>query len=320
MRFLISLIVLSAVTAHDGTATTVAAHDGTAATVAAQDAFPTSIGVIGVGTIGSALVRGVLAEPSLPTVPDIVLYDVNATKMDGLKKEFPNRNVTTAASGQEVLGMASTIVLALPGSVAESVIKELSFKDGQQVISLVVAIKYPKLQTLLGPRVDAAMAVPLPAISKRQGATLGIPPSPFAEALFASLGTYTAVTDVDAFTRLESASCFMGDLYKHQLTIQQWLVSHEVDPSKAAAYVGAVFATMTVDSKDATPGTFADLVASQTPGGLNEMVWKQQEAAGVYLAVNNSLDAVFKRNNQSRETSSDTLSQTLSQTSRGRQD
>ena len=263
-----------------------------------NDAFPTSIGVLGVGTIGSALVRGLLAEPSLPIVPSIVLFDVNATKSLELKEEFPNREIMVASSGQGVVDSATTIVLALPGGVAESVIQGLDFHDGQQVLSLVVAIKYPTLIALLGPKVDAAMAVPLPAIAKRQGATLGIPPKPFAEAAFTALGTYTAVTDVDAFTRLESASCFMGDFYKHQLTIQQWLVSYEVEPAKAAAYVGAVFATMAADSKEATPSTFAELVASQTPGGLNEMVWKQQEAAGVYLAVNNSLDAVFKRNNQ----------------------
>ncbi len=264
-----------------------------------NDAFPAGIGLIGVGTIGSALVRGLLSEPSLPTVPSFVLFDVNATKAFSIQKEFPSRNVTVAASSQDVLDSVPTVVLAIPGSVAEQVISGLSFSASQQVISLVVAIKYPKLQALLGPSVDAAMAVPLPAIAKRQGATLGIPPKPFAEALFTALGTYTAVTDVESFTRLESASCFMGDLYKHQLTIQQWLVSHQVEPDKAAAYVGAVFHTITADSQEANPDTFAALVASQTPGGLNEMVWKQQEEAGVYLAVNHSLDAVYARNNQS---------------------
>ena len=42
--------------------------------------------------------------------------------------------------------------------------------------------------------------------------------------------------------------------------------------------------------------TLEDLVHAQTPGGLNEMVWKEQETAGVYVAMNKSLDAVYARN------------------------
>ena len=88
---------------------------------------------------------------------------------------------------------------------------------------------------------------------------------------------------------------WMGDFYKRQLTIQQWMVDKGIAPEKAAPYIGAVFASIAADSMDAGPSTFAEKVQEQTPGGLNEMVWKQQEAAGVYIAVNKSLDAVYNR-------------------------
>ena len=65
--------------------------------------MPTSIGVVGVGTIGSALVRGLLAEPALPVVPSFVLFDTNSSKPTALKNEFPNRNVSVVTSDQEVL-------------------------------------------------------------------------------------------------------------------------------------------------------------------------------------------------------------------------
>merc|ERR1712228_377034 len=89
---------------------------------------------------------------------------------------------------------------------------------------------------------------------------------------------------------------------KRQLTIQQWLTQSGVEASTAAAYVGAAFATFAADSEEADPNTFSKLVSEQTPGGLNEMVWKQQETDGVYAAVGQSLDAVYRRNNNGSAT------------------
>jgi len=272
------------------------ASQSVAAQPAAEDSpLPTRIGVVGVGTIGSALVRGLLTAPNLPHVPSFVLFDTNATKMSALKAEFPKANVRVASSDQGVLDGAACVIIALPGSVAETVIKGLHFRGDLKVISLVAAIKLADLQAITTK--DAAIAVPLPAIAHQQGATLGIPQSPVAEAIFSPLGSYTAVTSQEQFTRMQSASCFMGDFYKRQLTLQQWLVTHGLEPATAASYLGSVFATFAADSKDAGPGTFAEKVAEQTPGGLNEMVWKEQAAAGVYKEVGESADAVFARLN-----------------------
>lgn len=264
-----------------------------------NDAMPKSIGIVGVGTIGSALVRGILSAPigHLPFVPTFVLSPRDADNSAALKKEFPN-SARIAGSDQEVVDGADCVVLALPGSVAVQIIQTLKFRDEQQVISLIAAVKFPQLQALLGPKVDCTLAVPLPAIAKQQGATLGFPSKPFAEAIFSATGTYIAVSDEEQYGRMGVAGALMGDFYKHQLTVQQWMTSHGVEPSKAAGYIGAIFATIAADSADANPTTFAEKVLEQTPGGLNEMVWKQQEAAGVYKAVNKSLDSVYERHNK----------------------
>ncbi|CAE8657928.1 unnamed protein product, partial [Polarella glacialis] len=87
----------------------------------------------------------------------------------------------------------------------------------------------------------------------------------------------------------------MGDLYMRQLTAQRWLQLHGTPPEEAAAWVGSIFATMLEDSAHAGPATLATLVAEQTPGGLNEMVWRDQEADGVYEALGHSLEAVHHR-------------------------
>merc|ERR1711957_545724 len=94
---------------------------------------------------------------------------------------------------------------------------------------------------------------------------------------------------------MKVGGALMGDFYMRQLTFQQWMTSHGVQPDKAAAYIGSVFATIAADSANATPTTFAEKVAEQTPNGSNEMVWKQQAAAGVYVAFNKSLDSLISK-------------------------
>lgn len=260
--------------------------------------LPKSIGILGVGTIGSALARGVLGSPSghLPGgfVPDFVLSPRNAEKAAALKAEFPT-SVHIADDNQGVVDGADCVVLALPTTVAEDVLRSLRFREGQKVISLISGLSLPRLQELLGSSVDCARAVPLPAIAMRQGTTIGFPARPFAQAIFAVTGTFIAAADEDELTTMSAVCALMGDLYKRQLTVQQWLMAHGTAPEKAAAYVGAMFSTMVAASAAAGPSTFQALVAEQTPGGVNEMVWKQQEAAGAYALLNRSLDAVHRR-------------------------
>jgi len=271
-------------------------HHQAAATPPQEDALPRTIGVVGVGTIGSAVARGILSSPPehLSHMPNFVLSPRNAQKSKALNEEFPN-HTRIASSDQDVVDGADCIILALPGSVATQVIKGLKFHPKQQVLSLVAAVNFTELQSLLGPGIDTSLAVPLPAVAKRQGATLGFPSRAYARAIFSALGTYIEAANEEEYKIMSIANTFMGDFYKRELTMQQWMAKQGVEVAKASAFIGAVFTTIAADSADAGPSTFQEKLAEQTPGGLNEMVWKQQEAAGVYASEMKSLDAVLHR-------------------------
>merc|ERR1740121_2545100 len=83
-------------------------------------ALPRVVGVVGVGTIGSATVRGLLGSPAgaLPFLPDFVLSPRNAEKSRALKAEFPSK-VRIAEGDQEVVGAVDCVIVALPAGVAE---------------------------------------------------------------------------------------------------------------------------------------------------------------------------------------------------------
>jgi len=255
--------------------------------------MPESIGVIGVGTMASAIVRG-LCRAKLSIAPRFVVGPRNAEKAASLAKEFPEA-VRVASSNQEVIDSSMCVILAVLPKQAEEVLSALTFKAGQQILSVIATLPVARLQSLVTPATDCALATPLPAVAKRQGATLGLLRKPFSEAIFNTLGSFVVADNEEQYKRMQCITTLMGDFYKRQLTAQEWLVGGGVGKDQAGAWVGAVFKTIAADSAEASGETFRHLVDEQTPGGLNEMVWKGLEADGGYAAVQHSLESAHYR-------------------------
>eukprot|EP00434_Breviolum_minutum_P005206 symbB.v1.2.004589.t1/scaffold261.1/size248783/17 len=87
----------------------------------------------------------------------------------------------------------------------------------------------------------------------------------------------------------------MGNFYKQQLTVQQWLKSHGVEADISSAWIGASYAAFAADSATAETDTFQRLLNEQTPGGLNEKVWQLLDDDGSNVALRYSLEAVHHR-------------------------
>lgn len=261
------------------------------------DAVPETIGIVGVGTIGSALVRGLLSSPPGEALAPrkVVLSPRNAERAARLAAEFPEQ-IRVAGSNQEVVDAADCVVLSVLPALAPAVLQELSFRPGQKLLSLVAfGLPLARLQDLASPVTEVTVAMPLPAVARREGATLMTPNRSWARAIFESVGTCVATDDEERFRRMQCLTGLMGDLYKRQLTTQRWLESHGVPQEEAASWVGASFATMMADSSTLSPDTLEKLVAEQTPNGLNEMAWKEQEAAGAYEALTQTMDSLHHR-------------------------
>jgi pyrroline-5-carboxylate reductase len=249
---------------------------------------PESIGVVGVGTISSAAVRGLCRSSNA----QFVLSPRNAAKAQALEQEFDT--VRIATDNQAVVDACDCVLLAVLPGQAEQVCEPLQFREGQLVISLMAGVPLSDIERWCGPA-ECALACPLPAIAENAGTTIVTPPEPRTVAVFEKLGTAVPVATEDQFKRLQAMTCVMGDLYARQKTAQDWLVANGVDATAASAYVGGVFHTMTHDARNAKPSTLADLVAEQTPGGMNEMVISEQRADGAYASLEHSLDSIYSR-------------------------
>jgi len=255
-------------------------------------ALPDTIGLVGVGTIGSAMIRGLCRGEGKR--PNVIISPRGQAKAAALAAEFPDL-VKIAGSNQEVVDAVPCVIIAVLPKQAEEVMSELKFKEGQQVLSVIATLRIDRLRELASPATEVAIGVPLPAVAHRKGATLLMPAVPFAKTIYDELGTCVAVDDETMFKRMQCMTALMGDFYKRQLTAQQWLEEHSIPAEKASAWIGSIFATMAADSAEAGPETLKHLVEEQTPGGVNELVWRGQEEDKNYESMRYALDQVHVR-------------------------
>ena len=257
--------------------------------------LPKKIGVVGVGTISSATVRGLCRAYPGTCEPSFVLSPRNAAKGAALVEEFGAERITIAADNQAVVDAADCVIVAVLPAQAEAVLSALTIPKETLVVSLMASVKLATLKSLTGcDRI--VVCCPLPAIATGDGCTLVVPGGvPEALAIYESLGTAVPVDDEDQYRRLQAMTCLMGDLYERMRTAQTWLTDNGVAPEPASKFVGGIFRTITTDAKDATPPTLDHLVAEQTPGGMNEMVIAEQRADGSYASLTHSLNSIHSR-------------------------
>lgn len=258
--------------------------------------LPRNIGIIGVGTLGAAIVRGLASSRGLPSRSRLYLSPRGAANAAKLAAEFPDV-VCVTGGNQEVVDAVDCVLLAVLPRQADEVLGQLRFRAEQRIVSLTATVKLARIQELVVPvpAEAVAMASCLPSVATREGATVCVPGLANAQAIFEVLGSYTAVDSEAAFARLTCVFSLMGDFYKRQSTVQRWLVAQSIPAEQAARWVSTAFAAIMAGSASASENTFEDLVAEQTAGGMNEMVWKGQEADCAYDALWFSLDSVQHR-------------------------
>ncbi len=120
-------------------------REGTA--IAAREAV---VGVIGVGSMGSALVSGFINK-ALISPKEIIVSDVLQTQLDALSSRFPIR---TARDNREVVAAARVVILAVKPAVVKSVLEEIrtsvTYLEGNLPEGTPVVRAMPNLPALIG--------------------------------------------------------------------------------------------------------------------------------------------------------------------------
>lgn len=261
---------------------------------ATMSAAPKTYGFVGVGTMSSAIVRGLCTLHEPP--PAIVLSPRGAEKSAALAKEF-GAIVSVAKTNQEVVDRCDVVFIGVLPKQTEEVLRELKFSAKHTVCSLVSTAPMALLHECCAPvpKDQIVRAIPLPPVAKHRGACIMTPQHPGITKLFDALGTCVAVETEEMMKKMMPVSCLMGQFYAQQRATQQWLQKQGVEAEQAAKWTGAVFHCISYDTAHANAHTFDELVEEQTPGGLNEQVLRELTEGGSWSALQDSLDGCLAR-------------------------
>jgi len=252
----------------------------------------TNIGFIGTGAITEAMVRGLLSEPAY--INEIHVSPRSADVAARLAADF--EAVRVATDNQEVVERSDIVCLAIRPQIAKEVIGELTFRNGQSVISVIAATKREDLLDWIPADVHLVQAIPLPFVADRQGVTALYPPDTEVAALFDTLGTAVQCDSRREYDLLAAASAMMSTYFGIMEFATDWLVKNGLDKTKGQAYVAPLFKSLAQWANRPDAGSFSMLSTEfATRGGLNEQVLSDFETKGGRAALASALDRVLAR-------------------------
>lgn len=249
------------------------------------------LGIIGTGTIASAIVRGLNRE--FPFDGEIRLSPRNAAIGAQLQTDFGK--VVIGRSNQDVLDQSEVILLCLRPQEAVSIVSELHFRADHRIISVIATLSCERLAELVAPATAISKAIPLPAVAQKRGTTVIYPRDPVAIELFGQLGSALPIdceSEYDAFsasTAIVASSAAFAD------AVASWLSVHGVEKFAARNYVTELLAGI-VDAARSSPESFKEIAESHTTrGGLNEQLRLFLEEKRVFYFLAEGLDGVLAR-------------------------
>jgi pyrroline-5-carboxylate reductase len=249
-------------------------------------------GVLGVGAIGTAIVRGLCEE--VDDAPKVLLSPRNAEITTGLAQRLST--VDVAGDNQEVVDGAAVVIVCVRPQHAQGLLAELHFPADRVVISAMAGVSVNALRPLVAPATEIARVIPLPSVARRGGITPVHPPNAAATALFDRLGETVELADAKAFEAFSASTATIAAYFRYLSTITAWLETQGIPAPSARRYVASVFAGFAEATQSGA--SFEQLAREvATPDGLNEQFLNGLEEAGAFEHVALGLQRVLDRLN-----------------------
>lgn len=245
--------------------------------------------------MGGAIARG-LAKGSLVRVEDIRVSNPSPGKLEALKAEFPDMQVT-ADNGEAVAG-ADIVVLAVKPWMVGEVLNKLQLKETQMLISIAAGIKLGELWQLLEQKGNPLFRViPNTAISEMQSMTLVSCSQASQEQIqlvldvFSEMGLAMLIPEEKMAAATAMTSCGIAYALKYIQAAMQAGVELGVRPKDGMRMVAQSLkgAAELILANDTHPSVEIDKVC--TPGGLTIKGINQLEHDGFTSALINAIKA-----------------------------
>ncbi|MGH6858854.1 MAG: pyrroline-5-carboxylate reductase [Phyllobacterium sp.] len=250
------------------------------------------LGFVGSGAITEAVVTGLMK--SRPDIDAVAVSPRNAQVASRLAETFPA--VRVGRDNQDVVDSADIVFLAIRPQIAEEVVKQLGFRQHQQVVSFIAAVPAEALASWIGVPVTITRTIPLPFVAELRGATAIYPPNDQIADLFSALGTAVQAEDLKQYNLFGAASALMATYFGLLETSARWLEAEGMSYDQASAYLKALFGGLSHVTRTSKEQSFEAMArAFSTKGGLNEQVLAQFTEHGGTQALTLALQSVLKR-------------------------
>ena len=252
------------------------------------------IGIIGTGTIASAIVTGFCTQK---TGYSFFLSPRGAEKAKALAEKFSE--VSVCASNQEVLDNADWIFITVQKS-AFSALDELTFKKEHKVINMATEMPLDRLKEITGETALLAHVVPLPMIVGGFGPLLIYPELPEVGQLFAPVSDAFYMKEISDARTLQLLTCIMSPYYMLLEEIVKFTSDQGVEHELAVKFTHSLFSALSRRAaEDAPHYDLVELAHDMTPGGYNEQSMNELMENGAIKAWRTSLDRLLERLEQS---------------------
>lgn len=251
-----------------------------------------SVGLIGVGTIGSCLVEAIMTGPRAESV-GFVLSPRSVRRSTQLAQRYPN--VSVAKSNQEVLDRCGLILIGVLPEQVDEVCSALRFRENHIVAGLAAGWPPSSLRPVTSPAARVCQLIPLPMVAQHTGPVVAYPALPEVRWLLTGCGeVIEAESEADAVALL-CATATMSSFIAFQVTVVEWLVGRGLSPAAAKAYVGSFLQGLAAEFSAAPVAELEHLTRQhETPGGLNEKVRQMLSSRGIFQDLRHELDAIHR--------------------------
>ena len=253
------------------------------------------LGFIGTGKIASSVITGICKSSIKYNKIFVSLRNKKISKQ--LKKRF--KKIVIEKDNQKIVSKSDWVFLAITPSVGEKIIKDLSFKSNQTIVSFISTITIPRLKKMIKVKANVVRAIPLPPISLMEGPVPICPPNKKVKNFFNKIGSTVEIENEKLSINFWSTSGMMASYYNILKVMSDWLVRKGTKRIDAQKYITSLFLAL---SKDAVINSKKDLKIlvkeSQTPKGLNEQGLKEMSKKGVYKSLISTLNNIHKRLNK----------------------
>ena len=235
------------------------------------------IGVIGCGTIASAVVHGIAKDGH-----QITVSERGAVHAKELADTWANVQI---ADNQSVLDASDVVFLGLMSEIAPDVLGNLRFHSKQRVITFMAGATLEQADAMVRPARAVAIMMPFPNIAQGGSPVMMQGNSELVSAIFGHKNKVFILNDADEMAAYLCAQAVLSPVTRMISDAANWMGERVADKAQGEAFLRAL-----VSSNLSETGCDNLIEALNTPGGYNQRLRLHMEAAGIGDSLRDGLN------------------------------